>query len=80
MTSYEVNLSYGENSLSTFSGAEGLKVYNQLLHKMDVRAISTGDDEGDVFIPYHSINFAAVQTTTTEDPEVVDAVCNETNS
>lgn len=77
MTSYEVRVTYGDQAQVNFTGAEGLKVYNQILHKMDVRAM---DGPVEQFIPYHAIRIAFVTATTTEDPKVEDAVCNETNS
>lgn len=77
MTSYEVKVFYSNDDDVTFTGVEGAKVYNQILHKMDVRAVVEGRD---LVIPYHSIYAAWVNTTVTEDPEVTDAVCNETNS
>lgn len=77
MTSYGVTIFYGNDSAVLFSGVDGAKVYNQILHKMDVHA-SVGNV--DTVIPYHFIRSAMVSTTVTEDPEVTDAVCNETNS
>lgn len=85
MTSYNITVNVASNSYK-FKGAEGAKVYNQLLHGMDVHAIglpegaSSDDATESVIIPFHAVIWANYEMTVTEDPEVEDAVCNETNT
>lgn len=83
MTTYTITVTAKPKTDFLFQGAEGAKVYNQLFHGMDVHAIgSDPEDESAAFveliIPFHAVVNATIKTTVTEDPEVEDAVCNET--
>lgn len=58
----------------------GKTAYNQLIRRENIYTLN-GDTEGEyLFIPYEAIVSATINTTTSADTPVVDAVCNETNS
>lgn len=81
MTTYNVTVIDNSGVSVQFTGAEGSKVNNQVLHGMDIHAMGTSKgitEATEVIIPFHAISKAQITATVTEDPEVEDAVCNET--
>lgn len=85
MTTYSIVVTVEGNISNLFYGAEGIKVYNQLLHGMDVHAMgkdpeNTDEEAMETILPFHAIRDAMITAMVTEDPEVTDAVCNETNT
>lgn len=84
MTTYTLEVGDKTGKYFLFKGAEGAKANYQLLHEMDVHAITSpmgeGAESGETIIPFHAVAIAMITATVTEDPEVTDAVCNETNA
>lgn len=85
MTTYNIILTAEGDNQVKFDGEDGIKVYNQLLHGMDVHALGgapegSSEEKAEVIIPFHAVKQAEIEATVTEDPTVEDAVCNETNT
>lgn len=84
VTSYSVAVTVGTATFNFADGAtgkHGASALYSLTHKETIDAIGSHSGESSrVIIPFASVDFAAVTTTTATVDDPVDANCSESNS